>query len=281
MGTDDDWLLALCEETRMRVLRGDGIIGCLPVAEVEQMVSTYHALGARGVAAAWTGLARYHADLNGLHVSPESAARCAGEAVLLGSAEALGLLSQAVIALRSAGIPDPPNAGAVHDALAARLDEDPDGRITFTLGLLTCHGYGCAQDLAACVALHERAAARGCADAMFELYVLYATGQGTAPDDSVARAWCQRAAALGQARACYNLGSFYASGSGVPRDEATAQAWYRRASEAGNGRATAMLAYMVQRGEGSPPDPQGAEALFALAEAQGFDVEGFREEFGV
>jgi len=42
-----------------------------------------------------------------------------------------------------------------------------------------------------------------------------------------------------------------------------------------------MLAYMVQRGEGSPPDPQGAEALFALAEAQGFDVEGFREEFGV
>lgn len=29
MGTEDDRLLASCEETRMRVLRGEGIIGIL------------------------------------------------------------------------------------------------------------------------------------------------------------------------------------------------------------------------------------------------------------
>src|SRR5215510_6863338 len=74
--------LAQCEERRQRVLRGDGMIGILPAAEIEQMVTMYRALGEAGVADAWLGLGRYHTDQSGLHWSMEDAADCACRAIV-------------------------------------------------------------------------------------------------------------------------------------------------------------------------------------------------------
>ena len=44
MNKDDEMVLARCEEARLRVLRGDGTIGIMPVEEVRQMVADYEAL---------------------------------------------------------------------------------------------------------------------------------------------------------------------------------------------------------------------------------------------
>lgn len=283
MSTDDEALLARCEEARLRVLRGDGIIGIMPVEEVRQMVADYEALLARGVTEAAIGLAEYHLDENGLDCSPAKAADRAGTAVIAGSVPARSILRASVVRVRMEAEEDPANAAAAFAAIdGARGESDATGDAAYHAALLAFHGYGTAKDLERCVALHEEAAAKGHAGAMFELYVLHATGQGTAKDEAKALAWCVEAAEKGMSRACFNLGAFYATGrGGVEKDEAKAFAWYGKASTAGHGKATATLAYMTMRGEGCEANAERAEELFALAAAQGFDVATFREQLGV
>jgi TPR repeat protein len=273
--------LAQCEERRLRVLRGDELSGIMPVEEIEQMVATYRELGEAGLAEAWLRLARYHLDESGLHPSLEDAVAAAARAVALGSVEARGVLVGMLPAFRGEGLDDPPHAADAHRAVDAARAADAEGRNHHFAGLLAFHGFGTLRDAAAALRLHGVAAARGDADAMFELYALLSTEQGAAKDEAGALAWCTKAAELGHARACYNLGAFYATGRGVDQDEAKALGWYERASDAGNGRATATLAYMVAQGSGCPADPDRAERLFELAEEQGFDVERFREQLGV
>jgi uncharacterized protein len=273
--------LAQCEERRLRVLRGDGVIGIMPVEEIEQMVATYRELGEAGVAEAWLGLARYHLDDSGLLPSLEDAVANGARAVALGSVEARRVLVGALPRFRSEGLDDPPHAADAHRAIDAARAEDADGHNHHFAGLLAFHGFGTPRDAEAAFRLHEIAAARGDADAMFELYVFLSTGQGGSKDEAKALDWCTKAAERGHARACYNLGAFYATGRGVEQDEAKALGWYEKASDAGNGRATATLAYMVAQGSGYAPDPDRAEKLFELAEEQGFDVESFREQVGV
>jgi len=273
--------LAQCEETRGRVLRGDGVIGILPVDEIEQMVANYRALGDAGMADAWLGLARYHLDDNGLHTSLADAADCACRALALGADDARALLTRLLPALRSAEVDDPPHAPDANSAVEAALARDDDGSAHYLAGLLAFHGFGRTKDLAACARLHEAAAKRGNADAMFELYVLLSTGTGVAKDEAAALSWCRAAGERDHARACYNLGAFYATGRGVAQDDAAALRWYERASNAGHGRATATLAYLVHSGTGCAADPDRAETLFELAAEQGFDVESFREQLGI
>jgi TPR repeat protein len=273
--------LAQCEERRLRVLRGDGAIGILPVEEIEQMVATYRELAEAGVADAWLGLACYHLDDNGLHPSLEDAVADAARAVALGSIEARSMLVGMLPGFRSEEIDDLPHAADAHRAIDAARADDADGRNHHFAGLLAFHGFGTPRDVEAAFRLHELAAARGDVDAMFELYVLLSTGQGVSKDEAKSLAWCMKAAELGHARACYNLGAFYATGRGVEHDEAKALGWYEKASDAGNGRATATLAYMISQGSACVADPNRAEKLFELAEEQGFDVETFRERVGV
>lgn len=138
------------------------------------------------------------------------------------------------------------------------------------LGWLSFHGIGCAKDLSASRQWQLQGAAKGDADAMFELYALTVNGQGCEPDEAEAIAWCQRAAEAGSARAMANLGGFHATGRGLPLDEALAVSWYTRAAEAGNGRAAANLGVMAAVGQGMPADRDVAARWFALAEALGY-----------
>lgn len=283
MTDEDDFLLSRCEEARLRILRGDGVIGIMPAEEVRQMVADYEALIARGVTEAAVGLAEYHLDENGLDYSPVAAAERAGAAVALGAKEARSVLRASVVRLRVEALEDPKNAQAAFVAIdQARGEADADGDAAYHAALLTFHGYGTTKSLERCVALHEEAAAKGNAGAMFELYVLHSTGQGTPKDEAKALAWCVKAADKGMARACFNLGAFYATGrGGVERDEKKAFAWYGKASMQGHGKATATLAYMTLRGEGCTASVERAEELFEFAAAQGFDVAAFREQLGI
>lgn len=119
---------------------------------------------------------------------------------------------------------------------------------------------------------HQKAAALGNADAMFELYVYYVRGIGTEMDEELAMDWNLKAANAGSDRACYNLGTFYATGNGVPQDMDVAVQWYEKASQMGNFRATETLGLMYRYGEGVPEDVAKADAYEELEDRQ-------REEF--
>lgn len=138
------------------------------------------------------------------------------------------------------------------------------------LGWFAIHGIGCEVDEAESVRWELAGAAKGDADAMFEMYVLRSTGKGCELDEEDALRWCQRAAEAGSARAMSNLGGFYATGHGVPQDLELAIDWYRRAADAGSGRAAANLGVMAAVGEGMPADDEAARGWFQRAEALGY-----------
>lgn len=138
------------------------------------------------------------------------------------------------------------------------------------LGWLAFHGIGCPKDQAESLRWHRAAAAKGDADAMFELYAMLSTGQGGALDEAEALTWCRRAAEAGSARAMANMGGFHATGRMVAQDVGLALEWYRKAAEAGSGRAAATLGVMAAQGEGAPVDEAAATRWFAQAEALGY-----------
>ena len=265
--------LAECEEIRLQVLRGDGVIGILPAARVTEMVAAYRELAQSGQGQAWLGLAHYHMDPNGLDPSPLQASQCAARAIEAGQDQARSLLVQLLPAV--GGSQEAP-ARMAYQCLQGQAEHDPDGSIHYLLGLMTFHGFGCSADASACAVFHREAAQRGDRDAMFELYVLYSTGTGLDRDSRVAMDWCRKAAELKQMRACYNLGAAYATGRGCPKDEQQSLYWYEEASRHGHGRASATLAVMLRQ-----QNPSRARLFRDRAEEQGFDVESFLEQLGL
>src|SRR5262249_375814 len=155
--------------------------------------------------------------------------------------------------------------------LDAALARDPNGMVHYTRGLYAFNGLGCPADRAAAFGLHEEAAARGNADAMFELYAMLAQGQGCAADPARAVGGCVRPAEGGNIRAMDNRGGMYGTGNGLPRDRARSVEWYARAAEKGHGRAAASLGCMYALGQEIEGDERQARWYFARAEALGSD----------
>jgi TPR repeat protein len=169
-----------------------------------------------------------------------------------------------------------------HEAIAwLESARDGSGAAEHVLGLYAFHGFGRGQDHVAALTLHEAAAARGHADAMFELYAMYAQGLGTVADGTRALAWCSKAAEAGNARAMANLGGFYATGNGVPRDLGQSVLWYDRAAQLGHGKAAATLGMMYALGDQLDPDTDKAREYLALAEDNGFDWRPLAAQLGV
>jgi TPR repeat protein len=134
------------------------------------------------------------------------------------------------------------------------LGDDPQGKAHYLLGLLYYHGKGCEKNDARSYELHKEAAARGNADAMFELYVYYSQGIGCEKDPAKAFDWNAKAAETGQYRACFNMGWFYETGTNVDQDMDKAFQYYQTASNNGNGKATAYVGVMYEKGMVEPPE---------------------------
>ncbi len=100
---------------------------------------------------------------------------------------------------------------------------------------------GVAQDFAQARVWYEKAAARGHADAQFNLAALLYAGRGGDADPAAAAAWYEKAAVQGHADAQAALGYLYENGDGVPLDAARAAEWYRKAAAQGNARAKKAL----------------------------------------
>ncbi|MDX2087513.1 MAG: tetratricopeptide repeat protein [Kofleriaceae bacterium] len=284
-------------EMYQRLVRGDALIGILPLAEVRQAVTNLWDLATHtDDAGTWLLLGRYYVvhrhpqgafDGTGVDVPaapawpravatdvPEDdpfgvAVRCFAHAAGKGSLDA------AILLARCARETD----AATRATARALLSPFPDsgGTLTYERAVLA-YWDG---DLGTSIALHTEAAQAGHIDAMFELYCLYAKGEGVEADEAKAQRWLERAADGGHGRAVYNVGAAYASGRGVERDAAKAITYYERAANLGNARAAAMLGYMFLVGEGAEASPERASEWFDDAEAMGFDVEDFCSSLGI
>lgn len=165
-------------------------------------------------------------------------------------------------------------------AQRALKGDDPEGAVRYLLGLMAYNGRGRAKDIPESLRLHQEAAERGNADALFELFVYAMQGIG---DRSKAAFYLQEAARRDQPRACANLGALYATGqlAGISKDLTESVKWYKRAADLGVGRAAAALGAMALRGEGMPRDPKAADAYFKRAEELGFDVDEYLRKIGL
>ena len=85
-------------------------------------------------------------------------------------------------------------------------------------------------------------AARGNAEAAYDLGMLYLNGHGTAKDTAIAAGWLRIAADKDYASAQYELAKLYASGNGVDHNDVLASIWYQRAALNGSADAKTWVA---------------------------------------
>ncbi|MEU4381353.1 tetratricopeptide repeat protein [Micromonospora echinofusca] len=279
-------LEGLCREIDGRIVRGDVMIGILPIRAYEVLVRGYLAAARAGRTDAWVPLGRRLLDLPigqppawpSPHPFPTSgndvldaALRCFAEAA--GQGDRQGAYLFAAVGREAVG-----RVGRYALTLLEPLRaDDPTGEARYWSGIVH---YLLGEGEAA-VAYHRQAAEAGNADAMFELHVLHDTGDMVPRDGAVARQWLLRAAEREHPRALYNVAAGHASGRGFPRDEAVAAGWYERAANAGNARAAATLGVMCLLGSGVPTDPARAARWLDQAEEQGFDVDGWLDQLGM
>jgi TPR repeat protein len=159
-------------------------------------------------------------------------------------------------------------------ARQALQGQDPNGEVRYLLGLMAYHGRGRSKDIQDSLRYHQEAAARGNADALFELFVYAVSGIG---EKDKAIFYLKEAGKRDQPRAAANLGALYATGqmAGIAKDLTQSVQWYKRAADLGMGRAAAALGVMALRGEGMDKDPQAAKAYLERAEKLGFDVDEY------
>jgi TPR repeat protein len=94
------------------------------------------------------------------------------------------------------------------------------------LGEMLLRGEGIPRDEPRAVAMLEKSARAGNADAAFRIGMLLSRGEsGVAQDLTRSRAYFRAAAAGGVAEAIFNIGAAYASARGVKRDYAEALGW--------------------------------------------------------
>jgi hypothetical protein len=257
----------------------DAMIGLEPVdpARVERLRSRVDEALALAAGRGHAGAAAKLAARRAAEADFEGAVEALAVAAERGDAPSAALAARYVLEGRLAS-----RAAQVTSWLDATSGSDATGAVAYANALFAFHGVGREQDRAAAVALHEAAAAKGHADAMFELYAMKSQGLGGAKDPEAALAWCRRAAEAGNTRAMANLGGFYATGSnGVEKDLAQSVLWYDRAARAGHGKAAATLGVMYAMGGELDEDPEKAREYFALAEEVGYPWEQLAAAVGL
>lgn len=112
-------------------------------------------------------------------------------------------------------------------------------------------------------------AARGHADAQYQIGKLNEYGRGVPQSDSEAVKKYTSAANKGHAAAQYRLGILYDNGWGVIQNDFAAVQWYKMAAESGHDYAQFDLALMYAYGAGAQQDYVQAYMWMSMAIAQG------------
>ena len=101
----------------------------------------------------------------------------------------------------------------------------------------------------------EAGAAKGDAQARYNLGVAYAEGRAVPADPARALYYYRQAAEGGSVLAAFNLGQAYRKGQGVAADPAEAARWYEQAAMGGHYKAGNELGILYIEGRGVPRDP--------------------------
>ena len=150
--------------------------------------------------------------------------------------------------------------------LAAKGDADAQ----YNLGLAHYHGWGVAQSYTQAVKWYTRAIKQAQVNAHFNLALMYDYGNGVKQDYQKAAQWYLPAARQGHAKAQLRLGVFYDNGWGVARDKAEAARWYRLAARQNIAEAQFNLGLLHHNGEGMAQNYQKASDEFSRAAAHGY-----------
>ncbi|MFZ6658429.1 tetratricopeptide repeat protein [Undibacterium sp. TJN19] len=114
----------------------------------------------------------------------------------------------------------------------------------------------------------KAAAAKGNADAQFNLGLMYLNAEGVPEDYKQAMSWFQQSADQGNVRAQVNLGRMYAKGKAVVSNHGIAASWFRKAADQGYADAQYSLGILYVTGTGVPRDFAKARELFLKAANQ-------------
>jgi TPR repeat protein len=139
----------------------------------------------------------------------------------------------------------------------------------FNLGWCFANGCGVARDYAEAARWYRKAAEQGDAAAENGLGVCYYKGQGVAKDFSEAANWYRKAAEQGNVYGQGNLGICYDNGRGVVKDSSEAVKWFRKAAEQGNGTSQRNLGICYYKGQGVAKDFSEAANWYRKAAEQG------------
>jgi tetratricopeptide (TPR) repeat protein len=102
------------------------------------------------------------------------------------------------------------------------------------------------RDYAQAMQWYQKAAARGNAEAEYNISWLYDNGFGVTANHAEAVRWYRKSAEQGNAQAEYEVGSDYDNYPG-PSDYAEAMRWYQKAAAQGNARAEQMIGMLYAR----------------------------------
>ncbi len=128
----------------------------------------------------------------------------------------------------------------------------------------------CSEDYSDSMTLFRMAAARGNANAQYNLARYYDQRHGITEDFPEAAKWYKKAAEQNHAGAEYSLGVFYQQGLGVQQNLAEAGKWYRKAAEQNRAEAEYALGYLYDKGLGVTQDPKEASEWYKKAADQGY-----------
>jgi hypothetical protein len=115
----------------------------------------------------------------------------------------------------------------------------------------------------------EAEAAKGDAEAQYNLGYMYEKGKGVPADKARAAEFYRKAAEQGVDKAEYKLGVLYASGAGVKKDSKEAITWLRKSADKGYTPAQYQLG-KVFAGRGDKGDREEAVRWLTKAQSNGF-----------
>jgi uncharacterized protein len=211
------------------------------------------AAAAKGDAAAYTLVARIHAEGLGVSKDEFTAAKWFARGAELGDTEAafsLGVMLAEGRAIQK----DLDEAGKMFEKAAMR--EHPQAN--YNLALLFLSGNGKPENPAR-AALHMTfAAGKGVAAAQYDLATLYQRGHGVPPDAFEAARWMRRAAEQGMPDAEYDYAVMLLKGFGLNADVPKTVDYLKSAANKGVAGAQNRLAHVIL--EGVLVLPNGADA---------------------
>ena len=144
-----------------------------------------------------------------------------------------------------------------------------DANAQYNVGMMYDKGQGVAQSDQEALKWFRLSANQGLAQAQYNAGMMYRDGQGVAQSDQEALKWFRLSANQGNADAQNNIGVMHQHGQGVEENYQEALKWFRLAANQGNARAQYNLGVMYFRGQGVAKNDQEVYKWFRLAANQG------------